>query len=44
MIPKGHKREATVDFLIAEVSQHEAREWAIRHGHPSTPALKAQTP
>ena len=26
MIPKCHTREAAVDFLIAEVSRHEARE------------------
>jgi adenine-specific DNA methylase len=36
MIPKGCKRLAEVDFPIAEVSQHAAREKSIRHGHPST--------
>ena len=36
MIPKGCKRLAEVDFPIAEVSRHAAREKSIRHGHPST--------
>jgi len=36
MIPKDCKRLAEVDFPIAEVSQHAAREKSIRHGHPST--------
>lgn len=36
MIPKECKRLAEVDFPIAEVSRHSAREKAIRHGHPST--------
>lgn len=36
MIPKGCKRLAEVDFPIAEVSKHAAREKSIRHGHPST--------
>lgn len=36
MIPKDCKRLAEVDFPIAEVSRHAAREKAIRHGHPST--------
>jgi putative DNA methylase len=36
MIPKGCKRLAEVDFPIAEVSKHSAREKSIRHGHPST--------
>ena len=36
MIPKGGKRLAEVDFPIAEVSKHAAREKSIRHGHPST--------
>lgn len=36
MIPKGCKRLAEVDFPIAEVSRHAAREKVIRHGHPST--------
>lgn len=35
-IPKGCKRLAEVDFPIAEVSKHAAREKSIRHGHPST--------
>ncbi len=44
MIPKDCKRLAEVDFPIAEVSRHAAaREKSIRHGHPSTPALKAET-
>lgn len=36
MIAKDCKRLAEVDFPIAEVSRHSAREKAIRHGHPST--------
>jgi putative DNA methylase len=36
MIPKECKRLAEVDFLIAVVSKHSAREKSIRHGHPST--------
>lgn len=36
MIPKDCKRLAEVDFPIAEVSKHSAREKSIRHGHPST--------
>ena len=36
MIPAGCKRLAEVDFPIAEVSRHAAREKSIRHGHPST--------
>lgn len=36
MILKGCKRLAEVDFPIAEVSRHAAREKSIRHGHPST--------
>jgi adenine-specific DNA methylase len=36
MIPKACKRLAEVDFPIAIVSQHAAREKSIRHGHPST--------
>ena len=36
MIPRKCKRLAEVDFPIAEVSQHAAREKSIRHGHPST--------
>lgn len=36
MIPKTCKRLAEVDFPIAEVSKHAAREKSIRHGHPST--------
>jgi len=36
MIPKECKRLAEVDFPIAEVSKHSAREKSIRHGHPST--------
>ena len=36
MIPKECKRLAEVDFPIAEVSGHAAREKSIRHGHPST--------
>jgi putative DNA methylase len=35
MIPKECKRLAEVDFPIAEVSRHAAREKSIRHGHPS---------
>jgi len=36
VIPKNCKRLAEVDFPIAEVSRHAAREKSIRHGHPST--------
>ena len=36
MIPRGCKRLVEVDFPIAEVSRHAAREKSIRHGHPST--------
>ena len=36
MIPKACKRLAEVDFPIADVSRHAAREKSIRHGHPST--------
>ncbi len=36
MIPKECKRLAEVDFPVAEVSRHAAREKSIRHGHPST--------
>lgn len=36
MIPKECKRLAEVEFPIAEVSKHSAREKSIRHGHPST--------
>jgi adenine-specific DNA methylase len=36
MIPKECKRLAEVDFPVAVVSRHAAREKSIRHGHPST--------
>jgi hypothetical protein len=36
MIPPSCKRLAEVDFPIAVVSKHSAREKSIRHGHPST--------
>jgi len=36
VIPKECKRLIEVDFPIAEVSRHSAREKSIRHGHPST--------
>ena len=36
MIPRECKRLAEVDFPIAKVSEHAAREKSIRHGHPST--------
>src|SRR5689334_11019962 len=36
MIPKQCKRLAEVDFPIAVVSRHAAREKSVRHGHPST--------
>jgi putative DNA methylase len=36
VIPKDCKRLAEVDFPIADVSKHAAREKSIRHGHPST--------
>jgi adenine-specific DNA methylase len=44
MIPKDWKRLTEVDFPIAEVSRHAARGKSIPHGHPSTPALRAETP
>jgi putative DNA methylase len=36
MIPRECQRLAEVDFPIAEVSRHSAREKSVRHGHPST--------
>jgi len=36
MIPRECKRLIEVDFPIAVVSKHSAREKSIRHGHPST--------
>ena len=36
MIPRECKRLVEVDFPIAVVSKHAAREKSIRHGHPST--------
>ena len=36
MIPRACRRLAEVDFPIAEVSRHAAREKSIHHGHPST--------
>src|SRR5436190_13099646 len=36
MIPPSCKRLIEVDFPIAAVSEHSAREKSIRHGHPST--------
>ncbi len=36
LIPRDCKRLAEVDFPIAVVSAHAAREKSIRHGHPST--------
>src|SRR5215510_2979063 len=36
MIPKECKRLAEVDFPIAAVSKHAAKEKSIRYGHPST--------
>ena len=36
MIPAACKRLIEVDFPIAKVSEHSAREKSIRHGHPST--------
>src|SRR5580658_1740061 len=36
MIPTTCKRLIEVDFPIAAVSAHSAREKSIRHGHPST--------
>src|SRR3970040_235755 len=36
MIPTACKRLAEVDFPIATVSRHSAREKSIRHGHPCT--------
>ena len=36
MIPPSCKRLAEVNFPIAEISRHAAREKSIRYGHPST--------
>lgn len=36
MISKACKRIIEVDFPVAEVNKHSAREKSIRHGHPST--------
>jgi len=36
MIPTTCKRLIEVDFPIAKVSEHSAKEKSIRHGHPST--------
>lgn len=36
MIPRDCKRLAEVDFPIAVVSKHAAREKSLRHGNPST--------
>jgi adenine-specific DNA methylase len=36
MIPRDCKRLAEVDFPIAVVSRHAAREKSVRHGQPST--------
>src|SRR5215469_7027693 len=36
MIPKECKRLAEVDFPVATISRHSAREKAITQGHPST--------
>lgn len=36
MIPRDCKRLAEVDFPLAIVSRHAAREKSVRHGHPST--------
>jgi hypothetical protein len=36
VIPKDCMCLVEVDFPIAEVSRHAAREKSIRHGHPST--------
>lgn len=36
MIPNSCKRFAEMDFPIAVVSAHSAREKSIWHGHPST--------
>jgi adenine-specific DNA methylase len=35
-LPRECKRLAEVDFPVAKVSAHSAREKSIRHGHPST--------
>ena len=43
MILKECKRIAEVDFPIAVVSQHSAREKSIRHVYPSTLHLVAGT-
>lgn len=40
MIPKECKRLAEVDFPIAAVSKHSAREKSIPQGHPSTVGIR----
>ena len=44
MIPKDCNGLAEMDFPIAEVSTQTVREKSTRPGHPSTSALKAETP
>jgi len=44
VIPTDRKRLAEVDFPMAEVSRHAAREKSIRHGHPSTLYLLSTDP
>ncbi len=44
MIPKDCKRLVEVDFPIAEVSRHAAREKFIRHGDPATLHLLRTNP
>lgn len=44
MILKDYKRLANVDFLIADVSRQAVCKKSIRHGHPSKPVLRAETP
>jgi hypothetical protein len=44
MIPNECKRLAEVDFQIAVVASTAARGKSIRHWHPATLALKAETP
>ena len=44
MIPKDCKRLAEVDFPIAEVSRHAAREKSIRHGPPKLTRRIGESP
>ncbi len=44
MISKDCKYLAEVDFPMAGMWRHAARKKSIRHGHPSTPAVRTEAP